>query len=327
MTPDIYPQKLDLAQKRVLMIRVREEDYRTASFLDDRMLTAESKGAWVPLDKVVANARRIEPRPLHFIFHSGHAGSTLLSRLLGETDGVLCLREPLPLRVLADAFDTPATDSLREDVLDAFLKLWGRGYDHTNAVVLKATSNTARLGARMMRALPDTRAVYLSLPRQAAIETLLSSQYAATDLEAFGAERWNRLLTMLGGAQIDEPKTVGEMAALSWAVERLTQRSLNEQFGQRVLNIDFEDFLWRTRVDVERVMAHFGLETTTEMLDALMKSPVLSQYSKKLQRPYSARRRAQILAETRVAKAEEIARAHDWLERLATAVGADVISD
>ncbi len=109
------------------MVRMREEDYRAASFLDDRMLTAQSKGAWVPLEQVMEKAQRIEARPLHFIFHTGHVGSTLLSRLLGETGGVLSLREPLPLRSLADAFDTPATDGLRENALDRIPQTLGAG--------------------------------------------------------------------------------------------------------------------------------------------------------------------------------------------------------
>ncbi|HEY4124631.1 MAG TPA: hypothetical protein VGM36_08465 [Rhizomicrobium sp.] len=327
MTPEFYPQKLDLAQGRVLMIRMREEDYRAASFLDDRMLTAESKAAWVPLDRVMANAQRIEPRSLHFIFHTGHVGSTLLSRLLGEARGVLSLREPLPLRSLADAFDAPVTDGLRENALAAFLKLWGRGYELNHTVVLKATSNAARMGERMMQALPGARAVYLSLPRESAIEALLSSQYAKTDLEVFGPERFRRLQAMLGDARIEQPRAVGELAAMSWAAERLTQRHLSERFGARILNLDFEDFLSDMRPNVERVMAHFGLEATPQILDALMKSPILSQYSKKPAHPYSTRRRTQILAETRVSKADEIARAQTWLENLTALPGASALAD
>lgn len=317
MTPQAYPQNLDLAQKRVLMIRMAEEDYRAASFLDDRMLTAMHKGAWVALDPVLANARRIMPLPLHFIFHTGHVGSTLLSRLLGEVDGVLSLREPLPLRILADAFDAPAADDLREPLLEAFLNLWGRGYAHTRAVVLKATSNTARLGARMMQARPHARAVYLSLPRERAIEALLSSQYAQTDLEVFAAERLTRLHTMLGNTGAAPPRTVGEIAAMSWAAERLTQRALNEEFGSRILNIDFEYFLGDMRASLARAAAHFELETTPDTLDALMSGPILSQYSKSPLKPYSVDTRARILAQTRATQAGEIARALAWLEKLA----------
>jgi hypothetical protein len=67
------------------------------------------------------------------------------------------LREPLPLRTLADAHDAlgsaesllaePQFDSL----LDMFLRLWGRGYASTRAVVVKATSSAGRLAGRSWR--------------------------------------------------------------------------------------------------------------------------------------------------------------------------------
>ena len=49
--------------------------------------------------------------PIHFIFHSGHVGSTLLSRLLEEVPSQLGLREPLPLRSLAELHDRSRRDS------------------------------------------------------------------------------------------------------------------------------------------------------------------------------------------------------------------------
>ena len=59
-------------------------------------LSARSATPWVAYS---------DERAVHFIFHTGHVGSTLVSRLLDETGDVLSLREPLPLRTLADAMD------------------------------------------------------------------------------------------------------------------------------------------------------------------------------------------------------------------------------
>ncbi len=87
-----------------LVIELGETAYRAASFLDDRILGPATRGGWLPLDRVLEAARHAaDLRPLHFIFHTGHVGSTLVSRLLDETGAVLSLREPLPLRTLADA--------------------------------------------------------------------------------------------------------------------------------------------------------------------------------------------------------------------------------
>jgi len=56
--------------------------------------------------------------------------------LLDEAEGVLSLREPLPLRTIAENFSEPR--------LDLLLRLWERGFANTQAVILKATSATER---------------------------------------------------------------------------------------------------------------------------------------------------------------------------------------
>src|SRR5258708_7343679 len=98
LSPDVYPQKIDLVRETALLIEFGAEAYRSSSFLDDRILAPSTKGSVVPLARLsdvcgaVANSR-----PLHFVFHTGHVGSTLVSRLLDDSGAVLSLREPLPL--------------------------------------------------------------------------------------------------------------------------------------------------------------------------------------------------------------------------------------
>lgn len=315
-SPELYPQKLVLEQQRVLMVRMAEADYRAASFLDDRMRGPETKGRWIALEAVLTQAPQVRAKPLHFIFHIGHAGSTLLSRLLDEAANVLSLREPLPLRTLAQAFDRPEPDLRRDRAFEAFLNLWSRGYAHTDAVVLKATSNTARIGKRMMEARSGARAVYLSQTATTSIETLLSAQYSAVDMNMWGGERFERLKALLQDDDIHRPQTLGELAAMTWLTERLTQLDLQARFGERILPLDFENFLGDMRSSLARVFSHFGLDGAR--VEAAMQSPVLMQYSKNPSRPYSANRRSQILAETRVRQAPEISCAHIWLEQLGT---------
>lgn len=315
-SPDIYPQKLDLARQRVLMIRMTQAGYRAASFLDDRMLTAETRGRWIELEAVLTQAPQVRCKPLHYIFHIGHAGSTLLSRLLDEAADVLSLREPLPLRTLADAFDGPGSDLLRDRTFEAFLNLWSRGYAETRAVVLKATSNTARIGAQLLDARPDARAVYLSLAAKRSIETLLSGQSSAADINLWGSGRFERLKRILAEYEIARPQTLGELAAMTWLVERLTCQDLVNRFGERLLQLDFEDLLAEMPTLLERVLLHFGLDISR--VGAVLQSQVLTHYSKKPSRPFSAEWRAQVLAVTRIRQAEEISRAHIWLEKLAT---------
>jgi len=94
-------QALDPSSGMVRLIAMDGEAYRAASFLDDRMLQGPVDAQimpWPEVESAVTGDPRSDAR---WIFHIGHVGSTLLSRLLGEIDGVLALREPRLLRDLA----------------------------------------------------------------------------------------------------------------------------------------------------------------------------------------------------------------------------------
>src|SRR5688572_26505783 len=99
--PEFLPFKLDLVARRVLLVRLTATQRREAAFLDERALPAHADGGWMPLDawlsQVVAPDIQADA-----IFHIGHCGSTLLSRLLESWPQVQGLREPLPLRTLAE---------------------------------------------------------------------------------------------------------------------------------------------------------------------------------------------------------------------------------
>src|SRR5882672_12413594 len=86
-------QALDPAVGMVRLIEMDREVYRQTSFLDDRMLQAAVNpqlAQWSLVEAAIASDARRDAR---WIFHIGHVGSTLISRLLGELDGVLSVRE------------------------------------------------------------------------------------------------------------------------------------------------------------------------------------------------------------------------------------------
>src|SRR5688572_22289076 len=101
-TPRWFPHRLDPLSDHVLLVEKEEGDYREASFLDDRSLRPDRPRHGVEWRHLAAAMDQRLRRDVHYIFHIGHVGSTLISRLLGELPGILALREPLILRTLAD---------------------------------------------------------------------------------------------------------------------------------------------------------------------------------------------------------------------------------
>ena len=324
-SPDAYPQKLDLVRDVVLLIRLDETAYRAASFLDDRILSPATQGAWFPVSRVAEASRRVpNPRPLHFIFHTGHVGSTLVSRLLDETGNVLSLREPLPLRILADAhdvlgqFDSLVSSAQFDLALAMFLRLWSRGYDQTHSVVVKATSSAGRLAAPILAGNEGARAIYLNLRAEPYLATLLAGQNSPVDLRGHGPERMRRLQTRIGTTLAPlHTLSIGELAAMSWLAESWTQRDAVTRFAGRVIALDFDAFLSNVADNMARILGHFALSRDARYLSQVGRSPVLARYSKAPEHAYTPDVRAEVLRDSRRHNREEIRKGMDWLERRA----------
>jgi len=324
-SPDSYPQKLDLGRSRILQIELDERAYQAASFLDDRILGPGTRGAWLPIERVAAAAQRgPQARPLHLILHTGHVGSTLLSRLLDTTGSILSLREPLPLRTLAEASDVLGQpESLLsapqfELVLDTFVRLWSRGYATTRCVVLKATSAAARVAPLLLRRNAASRAVYLNLRAEPYLATLLAGANSPVDLRGHGVERMRRLRSRIGTPLGSlHALTPGELTAMSWLAESLTRREILDQWPDRVLAVDFDALLDDLPRVMQQVVDRLQLPADPGWLAQLASNPALARYSKSPDHEYSPALRARVLDQARREHRDEIRRGLEWLESMA----------
>jgi hypothetical protein len=324
-SPDTWPHKLDLARRCLLLVGLTPAAYRSASFLDDRLLTPGLAGGWLPVARVDEATRTVAtPRPLHLILHTGHVGSTLLSRLLDELGGTLGLREPLPLRTLAEAADGLAgRDSLVSveefNALVALcLRLWSRGYADTRQCVLKATSSACRVAPQLLERTPGMRAAYLNLRAEAYLATLLAGENSLGDLRGHGQERYRRLLA--ADARPPAPlhaMSPGELAALGWLAESLTRHEVATRFPGQALLLDFDALLADVPGQLGRVARHFGIRHEPRQLEAAAASDTLRRYSKAPEFEYGPALRSQILAQARAQHASEIRAGLRWIEALA----------
>lgn len=307
--------KFNFERDAALFIRLDEPGFRAASFLDDRILTAETKGSWLPIARAVGAAQRVQQqRPLHFIFHSGHVGSTLISRLLDEVPGTLPLREPQTLRQLAQASDNPENKAALEILLDAQLKLWRRGFPGTQRIVLKATSSAARLAERLLSTLPDSRGIFINLRPEPYLATHLAGANTPTDLRGMGAERLKRLSTLTTAPlPAMEALSLGELAAMTWLVETLTHARARAAFPQRTLALDFHDFLDAPGASIGRIAQHFGAPWSPDLERRIPQSPAFARYSKAPEHQYSPALRQAVLNQARAMHAAEIRKGLRWL--------------
>lgn len=331
--PSIYPQNLDLARQAVLFLLQDEAALRAASFLDDRILGAHLQGRWTSFAETAALLDgAAAQKPLHFIFHTGHVGSTLISRLLDEADGVLGLREPAPLRVLATTLgDLDEPQSLLSAaqwraLMHLMTACWGRGFAGTRAVIVKATSSASACCAPLLGALPDARAITLNLAPEPYLATLLAGENSPLDLRGHAPARMRRLAKLAPEASPPlHTLSLGEIAAMGWAVETLAHRLAEQHVGDRVMRVDFDAFLSAPDDILTNIMAHFCIKAGGAFPEGVGRHPVLSRYSKAPEHAYTPETRRQIMAQARAQHADEIRKGLAWIEtfaRRAPALGA-----
>ena len=317
-TPELHLHRLNRERRRVLLVRMQESDYRRESFLDERMVTPDTVGGWATLDGVLRQheawrAGGGAPN-LHFILHQGHTGSTMVSRMLDATGAAFGLREPQPLRTLAEFYDTGDRQGI-EELQDLLLMVWSRRFRPDVTPIVKATSHAGRIGADLLRAAPAARALSLYLKPEPYLAVLLAGANTPIDLQGFAEER-RRRATGLFGADLAPASSLGELGALAWLTERSSQTrcTRDQSLAPRTLDLDFDDLLRDPAAHLSRIARHFALGADEKSVQAAAAGPLLTRYSKATDQAYSPDLRRADMDEARAAHGEEIRRGLAWLE-------------
>ncbi len=327
-SPDLYPLVLDLPGDRIGAVRLDEAAYRAASFLDERLLAGVGPPVWIPWDEVEAAATLLTGSA-DFIFHIGHVGSTLLSRLLGNSARVFSVREPAVLRALATletqlgGSESPWTREMFERRLDELMRLWARVYRRPQRSLVKATSHVGEMASLLMRRSPSARAILMFVSPQVYIASILGGPATRAEAPAAAGPRLARLRRRLGdgfGEVADFSE--GELAAMSWACELLGLARAARDFGDRVLWLDFEAFLADPAAGLTAALTHLHGAARGHEVAAMLAGPDLRHYSKAPEYPYDAALRRRIVAQAGAEHGREIERGLNWLN----AAGADHVA-
>jgi len=312
-SPELFPHGLDPRTGAVGFIRLIERDYRQASFLDGRLLNPQTISRAVPWPQVEqAVAETGLPEACDFIFHIGHVGSTLLSRLLGARPRILSLREPAILRTLAEARGTWTADNF-EARMSAFLKLWSRTFAADQRALVKATSFVSELAADLMARSYAPKAIFITASPETYLATILGGPNSRQESKILAESRLARLQRRLG-RNISPAQSEGETIAMSWACEMSALNAAMTNAHDRILLIDFDKFLAEPQPALQAAFRHFGIETTEEEIMAILSGPNMTRYAKAPEYAYDAKLRNDVLKQARTEHGGEIRRGMAWLE-------------
>ena len=324
-SPELFPLVLDVAADRVAMVRLSEARYRDFSFLDERILPQVQPPTWTPWTELEAAAGALAGES-DFIFHIGHVGSTLLSRLLGASDRVFCVREPAILRTLAGmapevaAPGSPWADEDFQRRLDVLLRLWARTWRPSQKSLVKATSFVSEIAPLILARSPTAKAILMYVSPRVYLATILGGPNSRVELKITAPTRLARLHRRLGRSawrlgDLGE----GEMAAMGWACEVMALAAVAAAFPDRVLWLDFEAFLARPAEALTAVLRRLHGDAREDEVAAMLRSPDLGRYSKAPEHAYDADLRRRVLAQARAEHGEDIERGVAWLNAAGSA--------
>lgn len=297
-------QAVDPRAGLVRFVEMDAEDYRQASFLDDRMLDETKRSHLVPWADV-ANARPGGARnDARWIFHIGHVGSTLVSRLLGELPSVLAVREPRALRDLT---------FFPRDVRDRFAltlrALMSRTFSPEQRALVKATSFVSEIAAELVA--PTSPALFLYATPQSYIAGVLAGENSRKELSGMADMRRQRLAAR--GIALPPPANEAHSAATAWACEMTALEAAAETLDVRWADFD------RMLENVEGALANFsdflGFKASHGQLAEIARGRLMMRYSKATEHEYSPALRRQLLDEAAARHRTEIESALAMLDR------------
>ena len=324
-SPVLFPLVLDVAADRVSLIRLTEQDYTQASFLDERILKPGVATTQVAVHDLQAAVLETGlESSAQFIFHIGHVGSTLLSRLLGAHPDIFALREPAIFRTLAqirlDGANAPA--HWRNDQFDSrlltLLKLWSRTFRSSQRANIKATSFASELAESLLALEYQPKAIFMYMPAEQYLAAILGAENSPREAQALAPMRLARLNKRLGAQFVPQGMSMGEIVAMSWASEMATLVRAATSNRERVLWLDFDRLLAQPDALLAKCFAHFGIAAGPEQVARILAGPDMGRYSKAQEHQYDAALRTAVLNQGRQMFGTEIRRGQLWLEKAAS---------
>lgn len=273
-----------------LWIQLNESILREASFIDQRILPKAQSKLRVP--DGIFSATAANAQTLRYIFHCGHVGSTLLSRLLSQDDTVMPLREPQILRTLANQereLDQPWSQMARQEWwsrCDDILNLLGRPHRHGQHVLIKATSIGSNLLPIALSCRSDDRAIAIYTSLELYLAVMLRSPAALHDNQGFAVWRMKEFVRRCPSTRwrLHELQAA-QVVALSWLVNLLPMLQATQENPGRCRLVDFSTLMAQPALVADEAAEFLHLPAPRNVAQETRR------YAKDPQQPFDPERR------------------------------------
>lgn len=309
--PRWFPADLDMAGRRIALLRIDERVVEQSTFMDNR-LEADSSQA-VVLDEAAVDAWQGAAAAPAWLFHTSFCCSTLLARALSAPPEVMVYREPLLLRRLADARHEQRA---LLGWIERSVRLLSRPWIPDGRVLIKPTHAALNIAADLMRCTPESRSLVLT----SSLDDFLESNVKKTPEtqsripllveRALRAGQWHARLPEAAFA----PPSLIAAAGLQWAAQRELLASLARVLGSgRIRVFDASDLLADVPAMAWNAAEWLRLPINADMLHEHSRQ-VATRHAKAEARAYDHVTRAAEAALIRSTFREELSRARAWLD-------------
>jgi len=324
-SPAMFLRDVDPVRGVAFFSPMTEESYRASSFLDNRIVRAGERDVVADLDDLLEWMATLAPQPrdIDYILHTGHCGSTLLSRILGQRDCFLSIREPPLLMGLSRslrALDRPGFPISRprwEAIKELGLLTLAKTWRDDQVPLVKPTSQAGNLIPTLMSHTGRERALLLYVDLETYLATMLRS-HIRREIRLYAREFRVREFTGLlaGHPDTSDEYSDGQLTALSWLLQtrELALAEDDPANKDRVMRLRFETFLDDPPGTISRLCEFLGRPASMEECRALASEEQLGRSAKLPEVEHGREKRRLQLRLSREKHGDEIARALEWAE-------------
>jgi hypothetical protein len=224
-----------------------------------------------------------------WIFHVGHVGSTLISRLLGEIGGVLATREP---RFLRDLALSPL--EIRAGYIGAAAKLMSRTFAAEEIACVKATSFVSEIAPDLVP--PNERALFMFASPRNYVAGILAGENSVQELRTLAPSRARRMAARF--ANLPPSRNDADLAATAWACEMTALEAAAQAMPDRHIEwADFDRMLDDMTSGLANAAAALQLPLSESQLGEIASGPLMRKYSKALEYDYSPTLRRDLIVD------------------------------
>ncbi len=315
--PDIYP--VEFAPGQVNLVPMTRETYRRSIFTDPGRIVPAGPRAWqVPTERLLAEFESRGPvqRPIFFIFHIAHCGSTLLARALDLPDRTLVIREPFTLRQLAAdaaAGGVPTDPAVWKRCLALTSALLGRRYTDEQVVIVKANVPVNFILDPLLALNPDCAGVALYAGFEdyllSVLKTPMHRRWVLNVCQQVaGGIRATPGLGEVDAAALEPPRA----AACLWLAQMLRLRSVTASH-ERIRSLDCRLLFERPQSVLPAAMELADADLPVSEAEAIAGGELFRRHAKDPGRQFDSAARDRELASLAERMAPEVDSARSWI--------------